>query len=55
MSIKFLVLRGGGYFGFGQGGGGSADFTFMGAAIFLKLGPWSELPSPQQNPDHGPS
>ena len=28
MSIKFLVL-GGGYFGFG-GGGGSADFIFMG-------------------------
>ena len=33
MSIKFLVL-GGGYFGFG-GGGGSADFIFMGARIFL--------------------
>ena len=38
MSIKFLVL-GGGYFGF-WGGGGSADFIFMGARIFLKLGPW---------------
>ena len=32
MSIKFIVL-GGGYFGFG--GGGSADFIFMGARIFL--------------------
>ena len=31
MSIKFLVL-GGGYFGLG---GGSADFIFMGAVIFL--------------------
>ena len=35
MSIKFLVL-GGGYFGF-WGGGGSADFIFMGARIFLNL------------------
>ena len=35
MSIKFLVLGGGGYFGFGRGGGGSADFIFMGAGIFL--------------------
>ena len=35
MSIKFLLL-GGGYFGFG--GGGSADFIFMGARIFLKSG-----------------
>ena len=34
MSIKFLVLRGGGYFGFFWGGG-SADFIFMGAGIFL--------------------
>ena len=34
MSIKFLVLGGGGYFGFW--GGGSADFIFMGARIFLK-------------------
>ena len=32
MSIKFLVL--GGILGFG--GGGSADFIFMGARIFLK-------------------
>ena len=32
MSIKFLVLGGGGYFGFW--GGGSADFIFMGARIF---------------------
>ena len=37
MSIKFLVL-GGGYFGLG-GGGGSADFIFMGAGIFLNLCP----------------
>ena len=35
MSIKFLVLRGRGYFGFG--GGGSADFIFMGARIFLRF------------------
>ena len=35
MSIKFLVLGGGGYFGF-WGGGGSADFIFMGARIFLR-------------------
>ena len=34
MSIKFLVLGGGGILGLG--GGGSADFTFMGAGIFLK-------------------
>ena len=33
MSIKFLVL-GGGYFGFGGGEGGSADFIFMGARFF---------------------
>ena len=37
MSIKFLVLGGGGrYFGFW--GGGSADFIFMGASIFLNCG-----------------
>ena len=34
MSVKFLVLGGGGYFGF-LGGGGSADSIFMGARIFL--------------------
>ena len=33
MSIKFLVLAGGGILG--SGGGGSADFIFMGARIFL--------------------
>ena len=33
MSIKFLVLGGGGILGLG--GGGSADFIFMGAGIFL--------------------
>ena len=37
MSIKFLVLRGGGYFGF-WGAGGSADFIFMGGRIFLNSG-----------------
>ena len=35
MSIKFLVLGGGGVFGFFFWGGGSADFIFMGARIFL--------------------
>ena len=34
MSIKFLVLGGGGGI-LGFGGGGSADFIFMGAGIFL--------------------
>ena len=33
MSIKFLVLGGGVFWGLG--GGGSADFIFMGARIFL--------------------
>ena len=33
MSIKFLVLGGGGWF---LGGGGSADFIFMGARIFVR-------------------
>ena len=37
MSVKFLVLGGGGYFGFWGEGGGSADFIFMGARIFLIL------------------
>ena len=32
MPIKFLVLGGGGILGLG---GGSADFIFMGARIFL--------------------
>ena len=36
MSIKFLVLGGGGILGLG--GGGSADFIFMGTGIFLKVG-----------------
>ena len=36
MSIKFLVLGGG---VLGLGGGGSADFIFMGARIFLSNGP----------------
>ena len=34
MSIKFLVLEGGVFWVLG--GGGSADFIFMGARIFLK-------------------
>ena len=34
---KIPRFRGGGYFGF-WGGGGSADFNFMGARIFLKKG-----------------
>ena len=34
MSIKFLVLEGGGVLGFGGGGGASADFIFMGRADF---------------------
>ena len=34
MSIKFLVLGGGGILGF-LGGEGSADFIFMGAGTFL--------------------
>ena len=38
MPIKFLVLGGGGILGFRGGGGGSADFIFMGAKIFLILG-----------------
>ena len=37
MPIKFLVLGGGGIFGFFFLGGGSADFIFMGARIFLKV------------------
>ena len=38
MSVKFLVLGGGGILGFGGGGGGwSADFIFMDARIFLKV------------------
>ena len=41
MSIKFLVL-GGGYFGFW--GGGSADFIFMGARMFLKI---ANVPCPK--------
>ena len=34
MSIKFLVLGGGVFW---VGGGGSADFIFMGAGIFLNV------------------
>ena len=35
MSIKIPCFRGGGVFWFLGGGGGSADFIFMGARIFL--------------------
>ena len=34
MPIKFLVLGGGGFVGFLEGGGGSANFIFMGVRIF---------------------
>ena len=40
MSIKFLVLGGGGYFGFFWGG--SADFILMRARIFLTF--WPSFP-----------
>ena len=36
LSIKFRVLGGGGILGLG-GGGGSADFIFMGARILLRF------------------
>ena len=36
MSIKYLVLGGGGILVFFLGGGGSANFSFMGARIFLR-------------------
>ena len=35
MSIKFLVLGGGGILGLGGGGGEVPIFSFMGARIFL--------------------
>ena len=40
---RFLL---GGDFGFG-GGGGSADFIFMGAGIFLILNSWNILRLPK--------
>ena len=41
MSIKFLVLGGGVFWVWGGGPpGGSADFIFMGARIFLIEGKW---------------
>ena len=40
MSIKFLVLGGGGILGLG-GGGGSADSIFMAARIFLNASVFS--------------
>ena len=36
MPIKFLLL-GGGFWVFLEGGGGSANFIFMGVGIFPKL------------------
>ena len=53
VSIKFLVLRGGGVLGLG--GGGSADFIFMGAGIFLisdnaaLFNGWGSRPLPRLN------
>ena len=49
MSIKFLVLGGGGYFGFFFWGG-SADFIFMGAWIFLTFPFLPSWPWPLLNP-----
>ena len=38
MPIKFRLLGGGGgCWGFSEGGGGSANFIFMGAGIFLNI------------------
>ena len=34
MPIKFLLFRGGECKGFLEGGGGSADFIFMGVRVF---------------------
>ena len=34
MPTKFLLLGGGGVLGFLKGGGGSANFIFMGVGIF---------------------
>ena len=48
MSIKFLVLGGGGYFGFG--GGGSANFIILGVRIFLILSA-TNCHSFQERPD----
>ena len=36
MPIKFLLLGGGGGWGFFRRGGESANFIFMGVGIFLK-------------------
>ena len=49
MSIKFLILGGGGVF-WVLGGGGSADFIFMGARIFLS-GVWYLFPSSTSDVD----
>ena len=45
MSVKFRVLGGG-----GLGGGGSADFIFMGARIFLNKGVVCKRGSFQRGP-----
>ena len=37
MPIKFLLLGGGGFWVFLEGGGGSANFIFMGVGIFPKI------------------
>ena len=49
MSIKFLVLGGGGVFWVLGWGGGSADFIFMGVRIFLRTPEESEK-SPERVP-----
>ena len=49
VSVKFLLFRG----GFG-GGGGSADFIFMGARIFLILGCSQAAEFATQNPFNSP-
>ena len=46
MSIKLLVLGGGGGGILGLGGGGSADFIFMGARIFLIICPFGTFSPP---------
>ena len=50
MSIKFLVLGGGGILGFF--GGGSADFIFMGAGIFLTFQELSQIASKLSAPSN---
>ena len=47
---KIPRFRGGGYFGFWGGGGGSADFIFLGARIFLSSGCWKLPVFPPERP-----